>query len=202
MESLFLNLSEVHRILAYVAIFIGMFIEGEIILVLTGVLVRSGVVGFFPSLITAFIGIVLSDLFYWSLGKRLIESGRKKFLFFTTENTAPILRKLEKRSGFWIFISKFAWNLNRVVLVCAGYSKISLKKLLKYSATAAAVWTTLLISLGYIFAHQTDILKHDLKRAALFLTLLIIGVIFFEYALKKVFNALSNGSIGNTTKTQ
>ena len=196
-ESLFLNLSETHRILAYLAIFIGMFIEGEIVLVLTGVLVRSGAVGFFPSLITAFIGIILCDLFYWSLGKRLVESGRKKFLFFTTENTAPILRKLEKRSGFWIFISKFAWNLNRVVLVCAGYSKISLKKLLKYSATAAIVWSTLLISLGYIFAHQTDILKHDLKRAALFLTLLIIGVIFFEYALKKVFNALSEEN-GNT----
>jgi len=163
-------------------------------LVLTGVLVRSGAVDFFPSIITAFAGIILSDLFYWSLGKRLVESGRKKFLFFTTENTAPILRKLEKRSGFWIFISKFVWNLNRVVLVCAGYSKISLKKLLKYSASAAVVWSTLLISLGYIFAHQTDILKHDLKRAALFLTLLIIGVIFFEYALKKVFNALSNGN--------
>jgi len=179
-----------------------MFIEGEIILVLTGVLARSGVVGFFSSLITAFIGVVLSDLFYWNLGKRLIESGRKKFLFFTTENTAPILRKLKKRSGFWIFISKFAWNLNKVVLVCAGYSKISFKKFLKYSLFAAAIWTTLLISLGYIFAHQTDILKHDLKRAALFLTLLIISVIFFEYALKKVFNTLDNGNNKNIIETE
>ena len=191
MESLLVNFSEVHRILAYLAIFVGMFIEGEIILLLTGVLVRSGAINFLPAVMVGITGVVIHDILWWFLGKKLVEKGRKKFLFFTIENTAPILRRLEKNSAFFIFISKFAWNLNRVVLVCSGYIKISFKKMLRYSVPAAATWTILLISLGYVFAHKTDILKHDLKRAALFLTILIIAVLALENIVQKVFNALS-----------
>lgn len=55
-ENFLMNFSEVHRILTYVAIFLGMFIEGELILIFAGILVRSGTIDFLDSVFIALAG--------------------------------------------------------------------------------------------------------------------------------------------------
>ena len=62
MQSFLINFSETHRILAYLIIFIGVLIEGEIILILAGVLSRNGYLDFFNVIIFAFVAAVIHDL--------------------------------------------------------------------------------------------------------------------------------------------
>lgn len=198
-----MQFSETHRLLAYLIIFIGMFIEGELILVLAGILVKGGALGFFNTFLTAFVAVVLHDLLYWSIGRKLFKFKKTKFGFFRLEKMEPFFNKFKKREGFFIFASKFAWNLNRVVLISLGYLGTSSKKIIKYSVIAAILWSIAFISLGYIFAEQTDLLKQDLKKMALSVTFLLIAVIAIESIFQKIFkkesviNNNGNGDNGN-----
>ena len=185
MESLLTNFSETHRLLSYLILFLSMFIEGEVVLLLAGVLSHKGYLDIFDIIITAFIGAVLHDLVYWSIGRKLSKTNKKNFLFINLEKIESFLRRLKINNSLYIFISKFAWSLNRIVLMANGYLGISVKDLLRYTIPACLIWSITFVSIGYIFAFETDILKKDLKTASLFIISFIIAVIILENFLRK-----------------
>ncbi|MEK7555386.1 MAG: hypothetical protein AAB516_01030 [Patescibacteria group bacterium] len=191
MQSFLMDFSETHRILAYLIIFIGILIEGEIVLVLAGVLSRNGYLDFFDIIFFSFIAAVIHDLIYWGIGRKIAArfggnaAPKGKFLFFKLEKIIGFLESLKRGNGLYIFISKFVWNLNRVVLVASGYMKTPFKKLLSYSVPASLIWSITFVSLGYIFAHKTNILHQDIKTAAIFISVFILVIIVFEDALRR-----------------
>jgi membrane protein DedA with SNARE-associated domain len=187
-ESLLINFSEIHRAFAYLAMFLGMFIEGELILILAGILIRGGHLDFFDTLFIAFVAVVLHDIVYWLIGKKLAERGKQKFLFFNLERISPILEKIKNNNELYIFVSKFAWNLNRFVLIASGYIGTPFKKFIRYSLPAGFIWAITFISLGFIFAQKTEILKKDLKTVAVSLTIFLLAVIVLENLFQKIFN--------------
>jgi len=186
MESLLTNFSETHRILSYLIIFFSIFIEGEILLILAGVLSHKGYLDIFDVIMIASAAAILHDLLYWSIGGKLSKTSREKFLFVNLEKVKGFLGKLRVSNGLYIFISKFAWNLNRVILVTSGYMKMPVKELLRYSVPASLVWSITLVSLGYVFAFETDILKKDFKTASLILVGFIVVIIVLENLLRKM----------------
>ncbi len=186
MEQFFANFSEVHRILTYIIIFLGMFIEGEVVLILSGILVRGGSINFLNVVIFAFSAVVIHDIAYWFIGKKLSQLHKKKFLFFNLEKMESLFNKIKSREGLYIFASKFAWNTNRFVLLSSGYMKTPFKRLLRNSIPAALIWTIAFVSLGFVFADQAGILKKDLKKVAIFITILLIAVILLENVFRKI----------------
>lgn len=186
MESLLINLSDAHRILAYAVIFIGMFFEGEIILVLAGILIKNGSLDFLDTFVIAFVAAVFHDIGWWFLGKTIYAMGKKKILFINLEKTSNLLQGRNKRNGIYIFASKFAWALNRLVLMSSGYLKMPLKTLISYSVPAIAVWVIVFVSIGYFFANQTSILKKDVKTALVFISILFLVIILFENIFRKI----------------
>lgn len=186
MESLLTNFSETHRILSYLIVFFSIFIEGEIVLLLAGVLSHKGYLDIFDLIMIALVATTLHDLLFWSIGVKLSKTNREKFLFVSLEKVKGFLGKLRAGNGLYIFISKFAWNLNRIVLISSGYLKTPVKELLRYSIPAAFIWSITLVSLGYVFAFKTDILKKDVKTAAILLTVFIVAIIFLENLLRKM----------------
>jgi membrane protein DedA with SNARE-associated domain len=186
MESLLINFSDTHRILSYLIIFFSIFIEGELILLLAGVLSHKGYLDIFDVIMIASVAAILHDLFYWSIGKKLAFSGRQKIWCFNLEKIKGFLEKTVINNGLYVFISKFAWNLNRIVLVASGYLKMPRQELLRYSIPASLIWAITFVSLGYVFAFELDILKKDVTTAALLVTALILGIIFLENLLRKI----------------
>lgn len=178
---------EHHRILMYVILFLGMFIEGEMILIFAGVLVRSRNIHYFDTIAIAFVAVLLHDIGYWYIGKRLAMVKKEKVFGIDLKKAEKLFAKLKEREGLYIFTSKFAWGMNRFVLISSGYFQTKLKKLIKYSIGAAVIWTTTLVSLGYIFAEQTAILKKDVRMVALGFAALFLVVFYVEHMLKKMF---------------
>jgi membrane protein DedA with SNARE-associated domain len=174
--------------LAYGIIFLGMFIEGELILILAGILIRGGHLDFLDTIFIAFGAVVIHDIAYWLIGKKLAERGGQKFLFFNLEKIKPFLEKIRNNNELYVFVSKFAWNLNRFVLIASGYIGTPFKKIIRYSLPAGFIWTITFISLGFIFAQKTEILKKDLKTVAVSLTIFLLAVIVLENLFQKIFN--------------
>ena len=161
-------------------------------MLLAGVLSHKGYLDIFNVIMIVFVGSVLHDLLYWSIGKKLARINKKKFLFVNLEKLGNFLCRLKVNNGLYIFISKFAWNLNRIVLMANGYLKVSAKELLRYSIPACLIWSVTLVSMGYIFAFETDILKKDLKTAGLLLAGFIVVIIVLENLLKKIIKKIAS----------
>lgn len=182
METLLTNFSEIHRILTYLLIFAGIFIEGEVVLIIAGVLIRAGNIDFLDTIIIAFFGTVAHDIFYWQLGRWFFASQKDKFFFLNVGKLGPFLTKLHKNDSY-IFTSKFTWAFNRLILIASGYRHTPMRELLRFSIPAAAIWSITLVSLGYIFAHKTDILKKDVATIILSITAFVVIL----YLLENVF---------------
>ena len=154
---------------------------------MAGVLSQKGYLDMFEVIMIASAAAILHDLLYWSIGGKLSKTNKKKILFFIDlEKVKAFLGKLRVSNGLYIFISKFAWNLNRVILITSGYMKMPVSELLRYSVPASLVWSITLVSLGYVFAFETDILKKDFKTASLILVGFIVVIIVLENLLRKM----------------
>ncbi len=185
-ENILTNFSETHRIFSYFIIFLSILIEGEIILLLAGILSHGGYLNFFCIILIAFGATLIHDLIYWSIGKELSKTNKKKFLFINLEKLKEFLEGLSNKNGFYIFISKFAWTLNKIILIAIGYIKVPIKRLLYFSIPAGFIWVITFVLIGNIFASETNILRKDLRTAGLFLSGLIIIVFIFENILRKI----------------
>lgn len=182
MEDFLLNFSEIHRLLTYLLIFGGIFIEGEVVLIVSGVLIRAGNIDYFNTIVIAFIGTIAHDLLYWQIGRWFFRSKKERFLFLNGGRLGPFLAKLHKNNSY-IFTSKFTWAINRLILIASGYENMPVRKLLGYVIPAAGVWVVTLVSIGYIFADKTDIIKKDVFTIILSIT----GVVILLYVLERVF---------------
>lgn len=185
METFLINFSETHRFLAHLALFFGMFVEGEFLLILAGVLVRSGNLDFFDVLFVSYLGAFSHDVLWWFAGKKFSDAGRKKFLFINIAKYDFLSDKIRERNGFYIFISKFAWAFNKLFLFLSGRLKVPFKTLVKYSIPAVFIWTTGFLSFGYFFAHQTDVLKKDVKTALISISVFFFVIFFLEYMFRR-----------------
>lgn len=187
MEALLSHFSETHRILAYVILFFIVFlIEGEITLVLAGVLSRHHYLTLLNVIGIGFIAAVLHDLLYWSLGVRLGRTNRKKLWFVDIEKARGFLEGLRNRYGISIFLSKFAWGINKPVLVATGYMNLPLKELLRYGVPTCLVWVISLSLLGYGFASKTDLLRRNLQAGSLLILLLLAALFILQSGVRKI----------------
>jgi len=184
-----LQFADAHHILLYVLLFLGMFVEGEMMLILAGVLVKHKCIHFFDTIMIAFVAVMLHDIGYWLIGKGLAKIKREKVLGVNLKKVVKLFAQVKEREGLYIFTSKFAWGINRFVLISSGYFQTRLKTLVKYSSATALIWTTTLVSLGYMFAEQTAILKKDVRIIVIGFAALFILIFCVEYFVKKVFVA-------------
>lgn len=185
METLLTSFTELGLLATYAIVFFGMFIEGEAFLILAGILVRGQVVDYTDTILVAFCAVILHDIGYWFIGKRLSMTKKERGWFINMEKTGKILKKLKKREGLYIFMSKFAWGMNRFALLSSGYSNTPIRKFLKYSIPAAFIWTTTFVSVGFMFADRAGLWKKDVKMVALLAATFFIGMVIFEYQVGK-----------------
>lgn len=171
--------------LIFFIVFLAVVAEGDVSLLLFGALGKEKILKFWQVYVIAIFAAMLHDVIFWSIGRWLSKTQRKQYLFFNLEKVSVFLEKIRPMAGMYIFTSKFAWNFNRVVLVACGYIGIEFKKFIKFSIPVAFVWPLVFLSLGYVFADQTDIFKQKLEYAGLFIIGFLAFFTLFEIYLKK-----------------
>jgi membrane protein DedA with SNARE-associated domain len=182
---LFTAFAETHPFLIYALAFVMMFIEGDISLLLFGALGKEKVIGFSQVFMVAFVATIIHDLLFWKLGGWLARREKKKYLRFDLDKFVGFMDRYKQFTGMFIILSKFAWNFNRIILVSVGYIKIPFRKVLKFSAITALLWPSLYMTVGYIFADQTDLFKQRLEVIALIVVGIIILLMVFERYIRR-----------------
>ena len=174
-----------YQSIVYLIVFLAIIMEGDISLLLFGALSKAGVLVFSRVLPIVIIAAVIHDVIFWKIGSRLSKMKNKKYLFLDFEKMGRFLDKIKPSIGIYVILSKFAWNFNRIVIVSSGYIGTPIKKFLKYSLLSSFLWSITYMSLGYVFADQTDIFKQRLEVAGIIIVSIIVVMAIFEIYIKK-----------------
>jgi membrane protein DedA with SNARE-associated domain len=123
-------------------------------LVFSGTLIGIGVIGFAPALAVATLGSVLGFMTAYVLGRYFEQhfvSGRGRR--FLPVNAVHQVERLFNRFGYGVIVAnRFLAGTRAFVSFFAGMSKMNLLATTLLSAVSAAVWNSILLYLGMVFA--------------------------------------------------
>jgi membrane-associated protein len=163
------------------AVFILVMLEGDITLLLAGVLAHSHFFGdysFARLLLWGTIGGCASDNLAYFAGRGFCE-GVRKFRFYRAAQ--PRLERLTNKFGpLSIFLSKYIYGLRWASCVFYGVGRMPYPRFLVLSFASCFLWVFMLAGAGYFFSGAVMGLIGDFQRLGkVLLVIVLLGVVGF-----------------------
>lgn len=166
---------------AYVFLFLGVLLEGELVMIFAGILTQLGVLNLQFVIITSFLGALTKTVSWYKLGIFLNRRFAQIRFFTYLEKRVYHLFPKFKENPFWsIFVSKFIYGVNHFVLILAGYSKMDFKTYFKAEFYSSMIWVPEMFSLGFFFSYAALGVTKEIHNFSLLILLFILGFVFFE----------------------
>jgi len=165
------------------AVFILVMFEGDITLLLAGVLAHSAFFGpysFGRVLMWGTVGACLSDNLAYFAGRGFCE-GVRKFRFYRAAQ--PRLQRLTKKFGpLSIFLSKYIYGLRWASCVFYGVGRMPYLRFLVLSFASCFMWVFILSGAGYFFSGAVMGLIGDFQRLGkVLLIIVLLGIVAFYW---------------------
>ncbi|MFV0387352.1 MAG: DedA family protein [Pyrinomonadaceae bacterium] len=178
MHDTFLQL--IHEYGVY-AVFALCTIEGDITLILAGVLAHNSFFGDFSFVKVYFFGTMggmLGDLIGYFMG-RIFQQTVKKYTFY--QIAQPRIDKMvEKFGGYSIIVSKYIYGLRTAFCLFYGVGRMPLGRFLLLDFISCSIWVLILTSAGYFFSGAITTILGDFQQIGIALFFIVlIGVIVF-----------------------
>ena len=179
----------------YLLLFLGVIIEGPILMVASGFLLRVGVFEPLPLYIVIILGDLAGDIFWYSVGKRFVqpifERHEGYFLGISYEKFERIKMLFDKYHESILFISKITlgFGLALGTLIVAGATRVPFKKYLALNFLGEVVLVSSMLLIGYLFGELYVSIQKDLKIISLIgavALVLISGYGFVRFVKTKI----------------
>lgn len=166
------------------AVFILVMLEGDITLLLAGVMAHSNFFGeysFARVIVWGTLGGVASDNIAYLAGRGFCETVRE-FRFYRAAQ--PRLQRLTNQFGpLSIFLSKYIYGLRWASCVFYGVGRMPYLRFLFVSLASCFLWVFILAGAGYFFSGAVIGLIGDFQRLGKFLLIIVIvGIVAFYLA--------------------
>ncbi len=182
-----------YQVPAYFLVFFGIVIEGELVLVLTGIFLYLGVMDPLFSIPVAFLGAMAKTLLGYKIGSYLSSIYPENKLMGFFERKVLFFLPSFKEKPFWsIFVSKFIYGVNHLTLVFSGYLKIDFKKYFKAEFYSSIVWVLGMILVGFMFGFAALNITKDIKKFFLIAFIFFAIFIFFQKIIKFIYEIWKN----------
>ncbi|HUO50453.1 MAG TPA: DedA family protein [Candidatus Paceibacterota bacterium] len=165
----------------YPLFFAGSYLEGTVVMLTGGVLLRLGEVSFLPLYVSLMAGDILSDIMWYWVGYL----GARPFMMrwgYLVNATPGVIAKLEDRFHKYhlhiLVISKLTMGFGLAVpiLTTAGMLRVSFMRYLIINVVGSFVWVAAVIFVGYTFGNILAAIPEDFQIGFFFA---MIAVFFF-----------------------
>ena len=183
MERHFLELIETYGIFAVFAL---CTVEGDITLLLSGVLAHSGFFGRFSFLKVLFFGTlggIVGDCIGYLIGRTFHESA-KDYRFFQVAKPR-IENLIDKFGNSAIIISKYIYGIRVAMCVFYGVGRMPFPRFLALSALSCSIWVLMLSGVGYFFSGFITSILGDYQRIGIALFFIVMFGIIVFYVIER-----------------
>lgn len=168
----------------YILIILGVIIEGEIAVIIAGILAHLGSINIYLAFLATLIGGSLKSIMGYSLGYYLQKKHSDKKIVSRTESRINyFLPNFIKKPFISLFLSRFLiLGIYWFALIFAGYKKIKVRTFIQAEASSLITWALVMLSLGFFFSYTALSISNDIRK---FIGLILIFFIMF-FILEKV----------------
>ncbi len=170
----------------YLAILLGTIFEGESVMILGGFFAFSGYLELPWVILLGFIGTYSSEFFFYYLGKTkgagFIQSKPK-----WRRKSRRIFILLHRHKYLLIIGHRFVYGMRSITPFAVGASGIKTPIFALLNAVGAAIWSSVLGTIGYFFGHTLDTYLAKIDRYEHWVLLAIFGIIFCIWAISYYF---------------
>lgn len=175
------DLVENHQVLVYFAIFLGVIIEGEFVLISTGILLLLNALSFPLSIIVVVLGLLVKTLLGYHIGKCIYKRwNHSEFLGRMEKRVLKIMPHFKQKPFWSIFISKFILGVNNIVIVFSGYHNVNYKKYLKAELLSSLIFAPSMILLGYLFSFAALKISNEIWGFSFIVLILVVLFIVID----------------------
>lgn len=168
------------------AAFVGLFVPGESLVMVTGFLAAQGLLDLDMLIWTVAIGAIVGDSIGYEMGRWL---GRPALLHYGRHfglNPARINKADEffnRHGGKSIFLGRFVGFARAIVPFLAGSSRMKYRVFLPYNVMGAGLWSSAVVLLGYFLGASWRQAERWIGAASVILggTLLVGFLLFWLY---------------------
>lgn len=171
----------------YLLLFIGVIVEGPILMVVCGFFLRLGVLDLLPVFLVLFAGDLLADSFWYFVGARFGERFFEKHggLFgLTTERFVRVKELFHRFHDGILFISKVTIGFGMAIgiLVVAGASRLPFRRFMFLNALGEVVLVSTLLAIGYMFGELYGTISEGFREVFAIGTFILAGVVIYGFA--------------------
>lgn len=177
-----------HEYLVYVILFLIAVVEGPIVSVAGGILIKLGDMPFLPVYLTVMAGDLTGDILWYSLGataglKFMARFG--KYFALTEAHVTRVTELFQDHTHKILILSKLTTGLGfaPVVLFTAGLARVPFRTYLSLNMLGQFVWSGALLGVGFFFGHAYSLLDTGLKRLSFIAASIVIVVAIVRYGI-------------------
>jgi len=157
-----------------IAVFIGTFFEGEIVVIAAGILASLDFLSLTSVFIIAFAATFFGDQFFFYLGRKkgtaFLEKRHRRHWKKRAERVHDLIHNHQNKI---LFGYRFLYGLRIPTLFALGTSELPTKKFVILNLLNSVVWTTLFVLGGYFFG---DVFISFVDNAKVYAREILIGI--------------------------
>jgi membrane protein DedA with SNARE-associated domain len=166
-----------HLIIRYLAVYFGIFVEGETVMIASSFAAHRGYMDIFTVVFTGFIGTQTSDWFYFFVGRKR----GKLFL-----NKRPRLKNRSNKINRWLhrypvlvmLAYRFLYGFRMITPLILGMSRIKTRRFALYSVLTTVIWAIVFGTAGYYFG---ALFESRMKRLEKYELIAVIGIFMIGF---------------------
>lgn len=198
---IFTNFVQDHRFWGYVILFLAMIVEGEVLLIVAGMLARLKAFDFGDVLWVSFTGVMVGDVLWYGLGILTARSSRFAFLAHYAEKSVhAFLPRFRTRPFRSILLSKFIYGANHATLILSGILRVKFSVFIRAEAYASFVWVAIYAVAGFMFGQAALSVTHKAIRFALLAALFVVGFILLQRWASNYYEQREREDLGTPEK--
>jgi membrane protein DedA with SNARE-associated domain len=154
------------------AVFFGVMIEGDLTLLLAGVLAHHGLFSFGEALVTSTLGGLVGDSISYLIGYTGKERIKNSHFY---QRSQARLARLSARFGIYsVFLVKYIYGLRTASAIFWGFAHMRFRRFGPLTLASCAAWALVLIGAGYSFSGAIEVLIGRVQRIGLVLLIAVL----------------------------